>query len=126
MGELQGGLRVTSRESWWLQNVTSNGGCCGAGCLSRGQYESKRQRRGTDGRRRGGEGRGGRKTGAGETKDEGASNAVDKLTETWQAVCHSMVAHACNSNKLRQQDCCELESGIQSEFQASQSYIEKS
>lgn len=40
----------------------------------------------------------------GEAEDEGAPNAVDKLTETWQAFCHSMVAHACNSKKLRQQD----------------------
>lgn len=40
----------------------------------------------------------------GEAEDEGAPNVVDKLTETWQAFCHSMVAHACNSKKLRQQD----------------------
>lgn len=80
-----------------------------------GRQEEKRRRR----KRR-------KKDRRGETKDEGASNAVEKLTETWQAICHSMVAHACNSNKLRQQDCCELESGIQSEFQASQSYTARS
>lgn len=73
MGELQGDLRVTSRESWWLQNVMPNRGCCGAGCRSRGQYENKRQRRETAGgeeeekeeeeeRRGGGGGRGRRGT----------------------------------------------------------------
>lgn len=101
MGELQGGLRVTSRESWWLQNVTPSRGCCGAGCPSRGQYENKRQRQETDGRKRK---RRKKDREEGEAEDEGASNAVDKLTETWQAICHSMVAHTCNSKKLRQQD----------------------